>query len=80
MMNVRSLATVEEEDGGGHLILNFSSTPSPSDPEQRLRFVKAVADADAVLRGTSRMIFFYRPDGSQFAQADPLKGPQLKGE
>ena len=80
MANVRAIATTEEEDGGRHLILRFSATPSPTDPEQRLRFVKAVADADAVLRGTSRMIFFYRPDGSQFAQADPLRGSHLKGD
>lgn len=46
--------------------------------ENRLKFATAIADADAVLSGKPRNIYFYLPGGEQFAQADPLSGIRLK--
>lgn len=76
MKNVRQLANVYEE--GGHLVVEFHEYLFPYDINKRLQFVRAVADADCVITGKPRLIFYYNPDGKQIAQADPINGIRLK--
>jgi len=76
MKNVRQLANVFEESG--HLVVEFHEYLFPYDINKRLQFVRAVADADCVLTGKPRLIFYYNPDGKQIAQADPSNGIKLK--
>jgi predicted SnoaL-like aldol condensation-catalyzing enzyme len=76
MKNVRQLANVYEE--GEHLVVEFHEYLFPYDINKRLQFVRAVADADCVITGKPRLIFYYNPDGKQIAQADPINGIRLK--
>ena len=76
MSNVKQLANVFEE--GGHLVVEFHEYLYPSDINQRLRFVRAVADADCVLNGTPRSIFFYNPGNKEIVKADKVNGVRLK--
>jgi hypothetical protein len=76
MKNVRQLANVYEE--GGHLVVEFHEYLFPYDINKRLQFVRAVADADCIITGKPRLIFYYNPDGKQIAQADPMNGIRLK--
>ncbi|MCE5318843.1 MAG: hypothetical protein LLG04_15965 [Parachlamydia sp.] len=78
MNNVRTLANVYEE--GDHLVVEFKECLFSNDRNQRLRFVRAVADADCVIKGKARLIFFffYDPDDKQIAQADNVNGVRLK--
>ena len=76
MKNVRQLANVYEE--GDHLVVEFREYLFPNDINKRLKFVSAVADADCIIKGKARTIFYYNPSGKQFAQADKLNGIRLK--
>ena len=76
MSNVRSLANVFEE--GGHLVVEFKEYLYPYDVNKRLKFVRAVADADCVLTGAPRSIFFYDPGNKEIAKADTVNGVRLK--
>jgi len=75
MENVRALANVFEE--GGHLVVEFHQYLYPEDINKRLTFIRAVADADCVLTGSARSIFFYNPGNVQIAKADSLNGVRL---
>ena len=61
-------------DEGGHLVVECRSSALPAD---LLRFARSIADADAMLTGEARIIYFYA-EGRQFAQADRLSGVLLK--
>lgn len=76
MTNVKNLANVFEE--GGHLVVEFHTHLYPYDVDQRLRFVRAVADADAVINGKPRSIFFYNPGNKEIAKADTVNGVRLR--
>lgn len=76
MKSVRQMANVYEE--GGHLVVEFHEYLFPYDINKRLQFVRAVADADCVITGKPRLIFYYNPDGRQIAQASPTNGIRLK--
>lgn len=76
MVNVKQMAKVFEEDG--RLVVEFHDYLYPYDMDQRLRFVRIVADADAVLHNGPRSIYFYNPGDKQIAQADRLNGVRLK--
>jgi len=73
MTNARALCAIREETP--HLVVECS-TDIPL--AQRLPFARAVADADAILSGQARNLYFYLPGGVQFAQADALNGIRLK--
>ena len=62
---------------GQHLVVECREFIHPYDINARLRWVTAIADADALSAGEARMIFFYDPNGKKFAQADPLRGVRL---
>jgi len=47
------------------------------DLNQRLGYVKAIADADVVLSGEARNIYYYNPSNKLIAQADQYKGVRL---
>lgn len=47
------------------------------EPNQRLQYVRSIAEADLILRGTSRNFYFYDPADNKIAQADALKGVRL---
>jgi hypothetical protein len=70
MANARQLCNIYEEDP--HLVVECREVI-----DDELRFANAVADADAVLSGKARPIYFYQPGGQKFAQADPLNGVRL---
>lgn len=76
MENVRNLANVFED--GPMLVVEFNEYLFPYDVNKRLQFVRAVADADAVLQGEARSIFFYNPGNKKFAKADKYKGVRLE--
>jgi len=76
MENVRQMAKVYEE--GEHLVVEFHEYLFPYDINQRLKFVSIIADADCVIKGKARTIFFLNPGEKQFAQADRLNGVRLK--
>ena len=63
---------------GDHLVVEFREYLFPNDINKRLKFVRAVADADCIIKGKARTIFYYNPSGKQFAQADKLNGIRLK--
>lgn len=73
--NVRQLANVVEE--GDHLVVEFKEYLFPYDINKRLQFVRAIADADCIITGKPRLIFFYNPDKRQIAQADTINGVSL---
>ena len=73
MSGARSLCNIREEEP--HLVVECTSSIAP---EQQLKFAQAIANADVVLTGRTRNIYYYLPDGRQFAQADPLNGIRLK--
>ena len=64
---------IYEEDT--HLVVEMQMYVT--DPNQRLRYVRAIADADVILQGKPRNIYFYDPSNKQIAQADPLNGVRL---
>lgn len=73
MANAEALCKFTEEPP--HLVVECSS---PIPPADQLGFATAIANADAVLQGGARNIYFYQPGGKQFAQADRLNGIRLK--
>ena len=73
MAAARSLCSIREEEP--HLVVECTSSIAP---EQQLAFAQAIANADVVLTGRARNIYYYLPDGRQFAQADRLNGIRLK--
>ncbi len=73
MANAGEICKIYEEDP--HLVVECSERIAP---EQQLGFATAIANADAVLTGQARNIYFYLPGHQQFAQADRLRGVRLK--
>lgn len=73
MDTARGICSIEEEDG--HLVVECSSDIADY---KQLDFARAIADADVILNGERRNIYYYLPSGRQFAQADSLNGVQLK--
>lgn len=76
MINVRTLAKVYEE--GDHMVVEFRDYLFPNDKNKRLQFVRSIADADCVITGKTRSIFFYDPGNKQIAKADRVNGIYLK--
>jgi hypothetical protein len=72
MSNARALCRIYEE--APHLVVECDSNLPRA---QQLEFATAIANADAVLTGRARNIYFY-VGGEQFAQADPIDGVRLK--
>jgi hypothetical protein len=60
---------------GSHLVVEMRMYIT--DPNQRLGYVRAIADSDVILRGQPRNIYFYDPSNKKIAQADTLKGVRL---
>ena len=48
-----------------------------ADPNQRIGYVRAIADSDMILHGQPRNIYFYDPSNKKIAQADTLNGVRL---
>ena len=71
MANAGTLCNIYTE--GDHLVVECRHAQAAT-----LAFARAIANADAVQTGRARTIFFYGPDGRQFAQADGLRGIYLK--
>jgi hypothetical protein len=70
MRNARSLCSVRNESD--HLVVECRSLGSVNP----LGFARSLSDADAVLTGQARNIYFYE-GAEQFAQADRLRGVRL---
>ena len=64
---------ISEDDSGLIVEMRIYIT----DPNQRLAYVRSIADADVILHGSLRSIFFYDPSHKQIAQADTLNGVRL---
>jgi len=73
---MKGLATIEFEDP--HWVVTFKPDGDPGDDATRLALFRAFADADAVLSGRTRNIYFYDVRNRQIGQADPLNGVRLK--
>lgn len=71
MSNASHLCSIYTEDP--HLVVECRNLPVDS----RLEFAQAIAEADAVIEGEARNIYFYI-GGVQFAQGDPVHGVRLK--
>ena len=76
MSNAGALADIYEESG--HLVVEFREYLFPYDINNRLRTVRAIADADCILHGKPRSIFFYNPDGKLIGKADRINGVRLR--
>lgn len=72
MANARTLCRIYEESP--HLVVECFTSILQAD---RLGFARAISDADAVITGAARNIYFYLPGGQKFAQADPVRGVRL---
>ncbi len=48
-----------------------------TDVNNRLAYVRAIADSDIILHGQQRNIYFYDPSNKKIAQADTLHGVRL---
>jgi len=75
MKNAKKIANIFEE--GSHLVVEFYSYPFPNDINKRFKLVRSIADADCILKGGPRTIFYYNPGGKKMAQADTLRGVRL---
>jgi sensor histidine kinase regulating citrate/malate metabolism len=75
MENAKHLANIFEESGT--LVVEFNQYLFPEDINKRLQFVRAVANADFVITGESRSIYYYNPGGKQIAKADTTNGIRL---
>lgn len=75
MANARKSAKIYED--GGNLVVECYEYIFPYDINSRLKWVRAVCDADATIKGGPRSFFFYDPSGKKFAQADTLRGIRL---
>ena len=74
IMNLaRQDCNIHEE--GSHLVVEMKMYIA--DPNKLLGYVRSIADADAVLNGTSRNIYYYDPSSNKIAQADTLNGIRL---
>ncbi len=73
MSNAKYFCQMHEE--GPHLVVEMWIYLN--DPNQRLSFVRNIANADAALQGRSRNIYFYDPSHKKIAQADTLMGVRL---
>lgn len=60
---------------GPHLVVEMQQYVT--DQNLLLGYVRAIADADMVLHGTARNIYFYNPSNKKIAQADTLNGIRL---
>lgn len=73
MLLAKKDCRIYEDDSGLVVEMGIYIT----DPNQRLAYVSGIADADVILQGETRNIYFYDPSLKQIAQADPLKGIRL---
>lgn len=60
---------------GSHLVVEMKMYID--DPDQRLQYIRAVADTDVILRGSPRNIYFYDPSNKKIGQVDTLNGVRL---
>lgn len=76
---VKIMAAVNEDcrvyEEGFHLVVEMRHFINNSD--QRLKYVRTIADTDAILHGKARSIYFVGPNGRQIAKADTLHGIRL---
>lgn len=74
IMNIaREDCNIFEE--GPHLVVEMKMYIN--NPNQLLRYIRAIADSDVVLHGRTRNIYFYDPSNKKIAQADTLHGVRL---
>ncbi len=75
MAAARTLCNIYEE--ASHLVVECG-WDIPTTERDLLRFATAIADADVILTGNPRSIYYYLPGGTEFAKADPLRGVRLR--
>lgn len=73
MLLARKDCQIYEEDS--HLVVKIGMYIN--NPNELLKYVSAIADADVILQGEPRNIYFYDPSNRKIAQADTLKGIRL---
>ena len=73
MALARQDSTIYEE--GSHLVVEMELYFE--DPDQRLQYIRAIADSDVILQGAPRNIYFYDPANRQIGQADTINGVRL---
>lgn len=60
---------------GSHLVVEMKTYIDS--PDQRLAYMRTIADTDVILHGSPRNIFFYDPANRKIGQADTLNGVRL---
>jgi hypothetical protein len=60
---------------GPHLVVEMKTYIES--PDQRLKYIRAIADTDVILHGAPRNIYFYDPANRKIGQADTLNGVRL---
>jgi hypothetical protein len=73
MANTQGFADVFEEDGRLVVLCKIHVGK-----DKQLDLATAIANADAILQGKARVIYFQQPDGALFATARPGSGIKLK--
>jgi hypothetical protein len=74
VMNLVQRDCVVYEEGS-HLVVEMKMYMD--DPDQRLAYIRAIADTDVILQGSPRNIYFYDPSNKKIGQADTLSGVRL---
>jgi hypothetical protein len=73
------MATVQQDskiyEEGPHLVVEMKIYIK--NPDQRLQYIRAIADTDVILHGVPRNIYFYDPANRKIGQADTLNGVRL---
>ncbi|MCS0582121.1 hypothetical protein NX784_11010 [Massilia pinisoli] len=73
MAMVQQDSKIYEE--GSHLVVEMKIYIES--PDQRLQYIRTIADTDMILHGTPRNIYFYDPANRKIGQADTLNGVRL---
>jgi len=73
MAMVQQDSKIYEE--GSHLVVEMKIYIES--PNQRLQYIRAIADTDMILHGVPRNIYFYDPANRKIGQADTLNGVRL---
>lgn len=75
MYAVKQYANIYEEDG--HLVVEFHTFIHPYNMNSRYQLIKTISNADCIIKGKARSIYFYNPDKKQIGQADVFSGIRL---
>lgn len=65
-----ALVDVQQDE----VFVSYPAATFPVRDDGQLELARQFAEADAIVEGRKRRIFFYNPNGKLFAQSDPARG------